>query len=141
MDCGISVQLLDPPEEIVLCRTCGQLKLHRMQLELPAHLVLRSNVGARSGVVADQNDRESRRRPACLQQSDFAPQLCVDLFSHRAAVDQFVWVGQGKRFVMAVWGCRKFWLGHDFFTLSSESSEGPRGTSQLQGGSYAGEKP
>ena len=87
MDCGISIQLLDSPEQIVLCRICGQLKFHRVQLELPAHLVFRSNVGARSGIVANQNDRESRRRPACLQQSDFATQLGVDLFSHRAAVD------------------------------------------------------
>ena len=53
MDCGISVQLLDPPEQIVLCRICGQLKFHRMQPELPARFVLRSNVGARSGIVAD----------------------------------------------------------------------------------------
>ncbi len=87
MDCGISIQLLDSREQIVLCRICGQLEFHRMQPELPAHLVFRSNVGARSGIIADQNDRESGRRPACLQRCDFATQLGVDLFRHRAAVD------------------------------------------------------
>ena len=87
MDRGISIQVCDSLEQIVLRRICGQLEFYRVQAELPAHLVFRSNVGARSGIVADQNDRESGRRPACLQQSDLATQLGVDIFSHRAAVN------------------------------------------------------
>ena len=88
MDCGIAIQLFDSREQFGLCRIRGQLELHRMQPELAAHLVLRANVGARGGIVADQNDGESGRDSLRLERRDFAAQFGINFFRRDPAVDQ-----------------------------------------------------
>ena len=88
VDRRVAIQLLDSREEIVLGRLGGQFEFYRMQPEFAAHLVLRSDIGARSGIVADQNDRESGGNTFDFSVCNFAAQLGIDFFRNRAAVDQ-----------------------------------------------------
>ena len=59
-----------------------------MQSKFAAHFVLAAHIGARSRIIADENDRQAGRDTALLQFRDFAPQFRVNFFRNRAAVDQ-----------------------------------------------------
>ena len=89
MDRRIAIQFRDARNEIGLGRFRRELELDRMQPEFAAHLVLRTHISARGGIVADQDDRKPRRDPLRLERGDFAAQFQVNFFRHHAAVDQF----------------------------------------------------
>src|SRR5438132_4086586 len=59
-----------------------------MQTELAAHFVLRSNVRARSGIIAYENNRKTRRDAVGFQLRDLRPAIDINFVRNRAAIDQ-----------------------------------------------------
>src|SRR5256885_6581122 len=59
-----------------------------MKAKIAAHFVLRADVGARGGIVADQDHRERRHAAAVLQLGNFRPQFRVNLFGDGPAFDE-----------------------------------------------------
>ena len=117
MDRRIAIQFLDAREQIGLGRVGRQLELHRMQPEFPAHLVLRAHVGARSRIIADQNDRESGRDCPRFQRSRFRRAVRRKLFPHCSAVDQ-MWLAKQAILWRAV-------VAFDSFSVPPDSSTHP----------------
>ena len=57
----VAIEFFDSPEKLSLCGRLWQLQLKRVQSQLAAHLVFRTHIGARSRIVADENDGKARR--------------------------------------------------------------------------------
>ena len=57
----IAIQLINPREQLFLRRGSGQFQFHRMQAEFAAHFVFCPDVGARGGIIANQNHGQPRR--------------------------------------------------------------------------------
>src|SRR2546430_5557624 len=59
-----------------------------MQTKLATHLVLRPNISARRWIIADENNRNSRRNGVGFQVGELAPKIDITFFGNRPAVDQ-----------------------------------------------------